>query len=597
MKNSSNHIQPGLSLIIKLLREYGFQAVNREDARKINAASRTFFDLYGKGWGNWVAALGIAVSCITPLVVGGFPYWAIGLAVLSGIVFWRETNFDPLRAKFAEETMNVVKGTPTPIRDKKANRFLQNLAEELKQIDDTNDEEAVETIKAFIDKQVHYHNRKQEISNLDEKKQDGHKAFTDRDEYIHIIQAQLNTLLENEAEVQPEQLQALLTKDASSDIADQDLSSKQQKSLRLNKKNAQAIRGTKTAVGVFGNLAAYVGNGMGCFVAGMNFAGFVASCFGITVLPMSLTLTVGLVFAIGGVVAYKSNTVPAIKKVAKDFLYTVLDTSKDETKKRPTSYHVLRGLAIAIAVSASLIMGTAIGFFNYSFGIFLVGVFMNPAVLSNATALITLAGPITTVGMIVGATSGILVTLGTTCLFLRYITSGILEKLDNWYAQADFKVDGEVSNPVHRNEELTGEQPTEAVSKAEAKAEKSLAVRILHGILQAVLIATLVAVAVYSVNFFVLLPLPVSLQTMASIAVLAAGSIVYTFQALNVTTNGLKNYGSWLGDAQGQKIQECAHGLRAVELAQSEKAILEKSLQSDSSSDNTLLKPITLKDL
>lgn len=572
MKNSSE-------LILTLLRDHGFQALNKKDAARINALSRTFFDLYGKGWGNWVAALGIAVSCITPLVLGGFPYWVIGLAVLSGIVFWRETNFDPLRAKFAEETLP---GHQVPLRDKKANRFLQNLAEELKQTDDA---QAVETIKAFIDKQVHYHKEKAGIADLDEKKKAGHEAFADRNKYIDIIEAQLNTLLEGKAVVQADRLQALLKTEEESTIVDEDLSSKQQKSLRLNKQNAQSIRGTKTTVGVFGTLAAYAGNGMGCFVAGMNFAGFIASCFGITVLPMSLTLTVGLVFAIGGVVAYNSNTVPAIKKVAKDFLYTVLDKNKDETKKRPTSYHVLRGLAILIAVSASLIMGTAIGFFNYSFGIFLVGVFMNPAVLSNATALLTLAGPTTTAGIVIGATSGILVALGTTCLFLRYITSGILEKLDNWYEQADSKATSqEASTEAPRNTE-------------EPKAGKSQAVSIFHGILQAVLIATLVAVAVYSVNFFVLLPLPVSLQTMASIAVLAAGTIVYTFQALNVTTNGLKNYGSWLGDAQGQKIQEYANGLRAVELTSSECKRVETELEQSTDSKDALLRPYTTKHL
>ena len=576
MKNSSK-------LILTLLRDHGFQALSKKDAARINALSRTFFDFHGKGWGNWVAALGIAVSCITPLVLGGFPYWVIGLAVLSGIVFWRETNFNPLRAKFAEETLP---GQQVPFRDKKANRFLQNLAAELKQTDDT---QAVATINAFIENQAHYHKEKAKIAGLDEKKKNGHKAFATRDKYIDIIEAQLNTLLEGEAEVQKEQLQTLLKTEASPEITDQDLSSKQQKSLRLNGKNAQSIHGTKTAVGVFGTLAAYAGNGMGCFVAGMNFAGFIASCFGITVLPMSLTLTVGLVFAIGGVVAYNSNTVPAIKKVAKDFLYTVLDNDKDETKKRPTSYHLLRGLAILIAVSASLIMGTAIGFFNYSFGIFLVGVFMNPAVLSNATALLTLAGPTTTAGIVIGATSGILVALGTTCLFLRYITSGFLEKLDNWYEQADSKQPSSVSSTQSSSED--------ASKLEEANAGKSQAVSIFHGILQAVLIATLVAVAVYSVNFFVLLPLPVSLQTMASIAVLAAGTIVYTFQALDVTTNGLKNYGSWLGDTQGQKIQEYANGLRAVELTDSEKGILKNNLNPDSSSEKPLLQSVASKNI
>ena len=586
MKNSSE-------LILTLLRDHGFQALSKKDAARINALSRTFFDLYGKGWGNWVAALGIAVSCITPLVLGGFPYWVIGLAVLSGIVFWRETNFDPLRAKFAEETLP---GHQVPFRDKKANRFLQNLAEELKQPGNESAEQALETIKTFIAKQTYYHTQKKDIAGLDEKKKAGHEAFAEDGKYIEIIEAQLNTLLEGKAVVDPDQLQALLKTEGESRILDQGLSSKQQKSLRLNKQNAQSIRGTKTAVGVFGTLAAYVGNGMGCFVAGMNFAGFIASCFGITVLPMSLTLTVGLVFAIGGVVAYNSNTVPAIKKVAKDFLYTVLDKNKDETKKRPTSYHVLRGLAILIAVSASLIMGTAIGFFNYSFGIFLVGVFMNPAVLSNATALLTLAGPTTTAGIVIGATSGILVALGTTCLFLRYITSGILEKLDNWYEQADSKATSQASTEATSG--VSPEQFNDASRNTEEpKAGKSQAVSIFHGILQAVLIATLVAVAVYSVNFFVLLPLPVSLQTMASIAVLAAGTIVYTFQALNVTTNGLKNYGSWLGDAQGQKIQEYANGLRAVELTSSECKRVETELEQSTGSKDALLRSYTTKHL
>ena len=551
-------------LLLTLLRDHGYQAVNQTHAQATKAKSNSFWDSEGKGWGNWVCALGIAVSCITPLSsIAGFPVWLIGLALATGILFWRETNFNPLRSKFAEDL---------GFRDRKKHRFLENLSQLLKSKDiniEGDPQHAWKSVSAFIQEEEKYHTDKASALNHDETKKNRHKG-KDTEYYIELIVGQLNTLLEPyDANINKEALEQRIQTTTDQTEADSHnplhgnlktnadtneavnvpvlstRSDKRQRSLELNQKYGTHIRFIKSIVGAFGQLAAYGGNGIGCFVSGMTFAGFIASTLGVTTIPLSLTIATGIIFAVGGVVAYQSNTVPAIKKVAKDALYSSLDTGTAK-KNAPLSYHILKALCILIAVSSSLIMGSAIGFFNYSFGIFLIGTIINPALLTSSSALVMLSGPTTTAGIILGATSGILVAIGTTCLFLSYITSGMLAKLDNWY-------NSEPSQPV-----------------AQSGAEKSLPVHIFHNALQALSILALVAVAVYSVNFFVLLPLPASLQTIASIGVFTAGTIVYTFQALSVTSAGLKNYGKYLGHAEGQKIEECTNGLRAVELQDSQ---------------------------
>lgn len=538
--------QTDQNLAIDLLEKYDYQALNEKDAAIVKASSTTFFSR--KGWGNWLAALGIAVSCITPLFLGGFPYWAISLAVLSGIVFWRETNYDPVRAGLAQETRD---DNDKPFRDKKKHVFLKTLSHALKKT--SKQSEKLDKIKAAIRSAAAYHKNKAKA--LPEgKKKERHTALQESEYFIKVIAEQLRTLTGKI--IKEEKLREWL-KD---EHTESELSDKQKTSLELNTHHPKKIQYAKNATGWFATTAAVVGNGMGCFVAGMNFAGFVASCFGITTIPWAATLVIGSLFAIAGITSYQSNTVPAIKKVTKDSLYAILSKSKSEKDavKKPISYHVLRILCISIAVSASLIMGSAIGFFNYSFGIFLVGLLLNPAALGNTTALLTLAAPTTTAGVILGATSGILVALGTTCLFLRYITTGFLDKLNSWYG--------------------FGTESTSTDSP-----QKSTPIDVFHKTLQVLLMITLVAVAVYSVNFFVLLPLPAHLQTLASFAVITAGTIVYAFQALSVTSNGIKNYGSYLGDKAGQQARELERGFCHVQLSDEQIKSIDESCQDNDS--------------
>jgi hypothetical protein len=412
----------------QLIRGEALNKSNVESVKK-NIGFSGFFT--GKGFGNWLAAWGIAASAIAPLLAGGFPLWIIVAALVLGLVFWRETNFSPTRAKFA---------LGNGIRDVKLHKFHQRAYDLLQSMENKTDDEKITALKHFCELQFAYVDAKQLIKK-------GRVVLTK--EYLaSSIEKNISILIGNQitkSNLIPHEfreIESYTSTDGSwKQYAEKnfenlyqydvirDLVKKQDASIFNNSNYAGLIYWTKTISRFLALSAAVIGNALGCFVAGLNTAGFF---FGsllthYAVLPMWVPLTIATLMAVAGYYAYESNTGPALQQVSKSFLYEFLSFFRGNSEKTPMTWRkAARTGLMVIGVICSVTMGLAIGTFNLQFGDFLVAAFTNPAILTNSAALATLAAPSTSIGLIVGYISGGLVAIATTALFLKYIVSGLV---------------------------------------------------------------------------------------------------------------------------------------------------------------------------
>ena len=560
--------------LLDIYKSAPFQVISKGDVEKVKAARSFYADI---GWGNWVAALGIAASAITPLMAIGIPGWAIGAVLVIGTIFWRETNFEGVRGRISTDyAYNISKDvngeeTKIPIRDKKLHKFH---ALAVKALNDSNlgIEEQIDLLARIIDSEVSYHVGKSEIKKTHQlvalqagkQQNDKGEAYKNHlmDSVITNIRTTCSNTLDSNEDLALAQFQNLLNKKVSelnknSTVKDtqaklnplsaddnlikvlKDRHKKQQRSLDHNSAHPNGIKNVKLISGQIAEIAASFGNGFGCFVAGLTTTGFVLGLFNVAFISPLVPLTMGSLMAYAGYCAYKSNTVPAITGICKSFYYDYLDVTRptgtpaEKSKKAAWWRKPARSLLMVTGVISSICMGCAIGTFNYQFGIFLVAVYLNPALLTSTAALATLAGPTTLAGMVIGATSGILVAIGTTCLFLRYITEG----LTNLVAAEDPGADGNQSKWTSKD--------------------------IFDMCFSLSVVALVTLFSVYSVKYYVVSSLPAALQQLGSIAVWLTGSIVYVCQAHSVVSNFLVNYGDWFGGKDVKNVRNCEQGFAA----------------------------------
>ncbi|MEE3003398.1 MAG: hypothetical protein VX335_03505 [Pseudomonadota bacterium] len=135
-KSPVNEKEPKTEVFLNAYMEARGQVISRgaTNSVKNNIGLSGFFKSIG--WGNWLAAFGIAAGAITPLLMGGWPMYYIGAALILGLFFWRETNFDPTRANFATNTkyMNS-EGQLENVRSVKTHKFHQRAVDMLRSAD------------------------------------------------------------------------------------------------------------------------------------------------------------------------------------------------------------------------------------------------------------------------------------------------------------------------------------------------------------------------------------------------------------------------------------------------------------------------------
>ena len=536
--------------LLDIYKSAPFQVISKGDVEKVKAARSFYADI---GWGNWVAALGIAAGSITPLMAIGIPGWAIGAVLVIGTIFWRETNFEGVRGRISTQFAFKNPGEETEkVRDKKLHKFHALAVDALNDASNKgkSEDEQIELLGKIINSEAGYHIQKQEM-----KKHPGKKDNELQDSVVENIRKTLensdittndnldiNALLQEFCELLSSNTGKLHTDDFKIKVL-KDRRQKQQRSLDHNSAHPNGIRNVKLISGQIAEIAASFGNGFGCFVAGLTTTGFLLGLVNVAFISPIVPLAMGALMAYAGYWAYKSNTVPAITGICKSFYYDYLDVTRptgtptgtpaEKSKKAAWWRKPARSLLMVTGVISSICMGCAIGTFNYQFGIFLVAVYLNPALLTSTAALATLAGPTTLAGMVIGATSGILVAIGTTCLFLRYITEG----LTNLVAAEDPGADGNQSKWTSKD--------------------------IFDMCFSLSVVALVTLFSVYSVKYYVVSSLPAALQQLGSIAVWLTGSIVYVCQAQSVVSNFLVNYGDWFGGKDVKNVRNCEHGFAA----------------------------------
>ena len=546
----NSQIKPDFAKLIEIYKSAPFQVISKGDVEKVKAARSFYADI---GWGNWVAALGIAAGSITPLMAIGIPGWAIGAVLVIGTIFWRETNFEGVRGRISTQFAFKNPGEETEkVRDKKLHKFHALAVDALNDASnkDKSEDEQIELLGKIINSEAGYHIQKQEM-----KKHPGKKDNELQDSVVENIRKTLEnsdiTTNDNlDINVLLQEFRELLNSNTDKlDIDDfkikvlKDRRQKQQRSLDHNSAHPNGIRNVKLISGQIAEIAASFGNGFGCFVAGLTTTGFLLGLVNVAFISPIVPLAMGALMAYAGYWAYKSNTVPAITGICKSFYYDYLDVTRptgtptgtpaEKSKKAAWWRKPARSLLMVTGVISSICMGCAIGTFNYQFGIFLVAVYLNPALLTSTAALATLAGPTTLAGMVIGATSGILVAIGTTCLFLRYITEG----LTNLVAAEDPGADGNQSKWTSKD--------------------------IFDMCFSLSVVALVTLFSVYSVKYYVVSSLPAALQQLGSIAVWLTGFIVYVCQAQSVVSNFLVNYGDWFGGKDVKNVRNCEHGFAA----------------------------------
>ncbi|MBT4804191.1 MAG: hypothetical protein HON78_04255 [Legionellales bacterium] len=542
----NSQIKPDFAKLIEIYKSAPFQVISKGDVEKVKAARSFYADI---GWGNWVAALGIAAGSITPLMAIGIPGWAIGAVLVIGTIFWRETNFEGVRGRISTQFAFKNPGEETEkVRDKKLHKFHALAVDALNDASNKgkSEDEQIELLGKIINSEAGYHIQKQEM-----KKHPGKKDNELQDSVVENIRKTLensdittndnldiNVLLQEFRELLSSNTGKLHTDDFKIKVL-KDRRQKQQRSLDHNSAHPNGIRNVKLISGQIAEIAASFGNGFGCFVAGLTTTGFLLGLVNVAFISPIVPLAMGALMAYAGYWAYKSNTVPAITGICKSFYYDYLDVTRptgtpaEKSKKAAWWRKPARSLLMVTGVISSICMGCAIGTFNYQFGIFLVAVYLNPALLTSTAALATLAGPTTLAGMVIGATSGILVAIGTTCLFLRYITEG----LTNLVAAEDPGADGNQSKWTSKD--------------------------IFDMCFSLSVVALVTLFSVYSVKYYVVSSLPAALQQLGSIAVWLTGSIVYVCQAQSVVSNFLVNYGDWFGGKDVKNVRNCEHGFAA----------------------------------
>lgn len=556
--------------LLDIYKSAPFQVISKGDVEKVKAARSFYADI---GWGNWVAALGIAAGSITPLMAIGIPGWAIGAVLVIGTIFWRETNFEGVRGRISTQFAFKNPGNKDEtVRDKKLQKFH---ALAVNALNDSNlgTEEQIDLLARIIDSEVSYHVGKSEIKKthqlvaLQKQQDDKGEAYKNHlmDSVITNIRTTYSNTLDSNEDLALAKLQNHLNEkvkelnksdnegtqnrlkplSANDNLIKvlKDRHQKQQRSLDHNTAHPEGIKNVKLISGQIAEIAASFGNGFGCFVAGLTTTGFLLGLVNVAFISPLVPLTMGALMAYAGYWAYKSNTVPAITGICKSFYYDYLDVTRptktptgtpaEKSKKAAWWRKPARSLLMVTGVISSICMGCAIGTFNYQFGIFLVAVYLNPALLTSTAALATLAGPTTLAGMVIGATSGILVAIGTTCLFLRYITEG----LTNLVAAEDPGADGNQSKWTSKD--------------------------IFDMCFSLSVVALVTLFSVYSVKYYVVSSLPAALQQLGSIAVWLTGSIVYVCQAHSVVSNFLVNYGDWFGGKDVKNVRNCEQGFAA----------------------------------
>ena len=553
--------------LLDIYKSAPFQVISKGDVEKVKAARSFYADI---GWGNWVAALGIAAGSITPLMAIGIPGWAIGAVLVIGTIFWRETNFEGVRGRISTQFAFKNPGEETEkVRDKKLHKFHALAVDALNDASNKgkSEDEQIELLGKIINSEAGYHIQKQEM-----KKHPGKKDNELQDSVVENIRKTLensdittndnldiNVLLQEFRELLSSNTGKLHTDDFKIKVL-KDRRQKQQRSLDHNSAHPNGIRNVKLISGQIAEIAASFGNGFGCFVAGLTTTGFLLGLVNVAFISPIVPLAMGALMAYAGYWAYKSNTVPAITGICKSFYYDYLDVTRptgtpaEKSKKAAWWRKPARSLLMVTGVISSICMGCAIGTFNYQFGIFLVAVYLNPALLTSTAALATLAGPTTLAGMVIGATSGILVAIGTTCLFLRYITEG----LTNLVAAEDPGADGNQSKWTSKD--------------------------IFDMCFSLSVVALVTLFSVYSVKYYVVSSLPAALQQLGSIAVWLTGSIVYVCQAQSVVSNFLVNYGDWFGGKDVKNVRNCEHGFAAHTFLG--KTDLSKEAQAERQGDN-----------
>jgi nitrate reductase gamma subunit len=561
-------------LLLDIYKSAPFQVISKDDVETVKAARSLYADI---GWGNWVAALGIAAGSITPLMAIGIPGWAIGAVLVIGTIFWRETNFEGVRGRISTQfaSKNTEPGKQAEkVRDKKLHKFHALAVDALNDASnkDKSEDEQIDLLTRIINSEYKYHITKRANKSL--------HVVTDKEKLLASVITNIRTTLENsdrttidglDINALLQEFRELLNSNTDKlDIDDfkikvlKDRRQKQQRSLDHNSAHPNGIRNVKLISGQIAEIAASFGNGFGCFVAGLTTTGFVLGLFNVAFISPIVPLTMGSLMAYAGYCAYKSNTVPAITGICKSFYYDYLDVTRPtetpaETSGKPAWWRKpARSLLMVIGIISSICMGCAIGTFNYQFGIFLVAVYLNPALLTSTAALATLAGPTTLAGMIIGASSGVLVAIGTTCLFLRYITEGLTSCVS-----------------AENADENANENADEKVGTGK---------KVFDMVFSLSIVALVTLFSVYSVKYYVVSSLPAALQQLGSIAVWLTGSIVYVCQTHSVVSNFLVNYGDWFGGKDAKDLRNCVQGFAAHTFLG--KTDLSKEAQAERQGDN-----------
>lgn len=556
------------------------QALNKSQVETVkkNIGFSGFFT--GKGFGNWLAAWGIAASAIAPLLAGGFPLWIIVTALVLGLIFWRETNFSPTRAKFA---------LGNGIRDIKIHKFNQRAYDLLQSMENKTDDEKISALQQFCELQCAYVTAKERsktgriipttnyLADSIEKNISvlSRVTFSVKETLIPRNFRELESYAWNDKswkEYVEENFKNLYQYDVIRDLV-----AKQDASIFNNRKYKGLIYWTKTISRFLALSAAVIGNALGCFVAGLNTAGFF---FGsllthYAVLPMWVPLTIATLMAVAGYYAYESNTGPALQQVSKSFLYEFLSFFRGNSEKTPMTWRKAARIGLmVIGVICSVTMGLAIGTFNLQFGNFLVAAFTNPAILTNSAALATLAAPSTSIGLIVGYISGGLVAIATTALFLKYIVSGLVALVPEDKATpvetTQHEDNLELQDTVEAKDEaqplLEEDKPVVAkevkVVNENSNFNLTKAAHILFTLLT---MATVTFFSVYSVAYFVGLSVPLAYKALAMTTIYATGSVVYLAQSFNVVQGFLVDYGNLLGNTQAHTVKAQEIGILAVE--------------------------------
>lgn len=571
------------------------EAINKSDVESVkkNIGFSGFFT--GKGFGNWLAAWGIAASAIAPLLAGGFPLWIIVSALGLGLIFWRETNFSPTRAKFAFDT---------DVRCPKTHKFHQRAYDLLQSMENKTDDEKINALSDFCLLQSAYNEAKNVVKTGFEPDREvfdvGFLALSIEQNIVTLVHRKIKDSINIRWNLLPRKFRKIesytSTDESWKQYAEEnfenlyqydvirDLVKKQDASIFNNSNYAGLIYWTKTISRFLALSAAVIGNALGCFVAGLNTAGFF---FGsllthYAVLPMWVPLTIATLMAVAGYYAYESNTGPALQQVSKSFLYEFLSFFRGNSEKTPMTWRKAARIGLmVIGVICSITMGLAIGTFNLQFGDFLVAAFTNPAILTNSAALATLAAPSTSIGLIVGYISGGLVAIATTALFLKYIVSGLVALVPEDKATPTETIvnednsDSQNTLSLHHSESTNENEPLLEESKSVPALAKGVKIvsenssfnltKAGHILFTLLTMAAVTFFSVYSVAYFVGLSVPVAYKALAMTTIYATGSVVYLAQSLNVVQGFLVDYGNLLGNTQAHTVKAQEIGILAVE--------------------------------